>query len=52
MATELLIFFYFQNPKMVIEQQRGVEVEGICDLIYECFNSTFYLENWFVDNMK
>ena len=52
MAIDLLIFFYFQHPVMVMEQQRDVEVEGICHLIHECFNSTLYPENWFVDNIK
>lgn len=41
-AIGLLIFF--QKPNMVMEQQRGVKVEGICDLIFEFSNFTFHPE--------
>ena len=39
-----LLFFFFQNPKMVMEQQTSVKVEEICDLIFELSNSTFHQE--------
>ena len=40
----IIINFFFQNPKMMMEQQRGVKVEGNCDLIFEFSNSTFHPE--------
>ena len=42
-ATGFLIHF-FQNPKMAMEQEKGVKVEGICDWIFEFLNFTFYSE--------
>ena len=44
MAVAIGFFFFLQNPKMVMEQQRSVKVEKICDLILEVSNSTFHQE--------